>query len=435
MKKTVLSVMIVGTLSVTTAHSENLLEIYQLAQQNDAQLKAAQAQRDSTFEAKPQAEALLKPSVALSANANGIRSDVMHSPAGSGSSHFATADLGINVSHPLYHRDYWIMLEQADKQVAQAASQYAAEQQDLLVRSATAYFDVLSAQDALAFAKSENTAIARQLDQSKQRYEVGLIAITSVHEAQAAFDQSLADLIIAENALDGAWEALHEIIKLPVSKLSSVMAELPLSSPQPQNIEQWSSKAQQENLSIKAASYSAEIAKDNIKLQDAGDAPTLDLVGSHGVNLSSSKNGSDSQTTAIGLQFQMPLYTGGAVSSKTRQARFDYTAAQEGLDKTRRAVKRQVRNAYRSVVASISAVEALRASTVSTQSALEATEAGFDVGTRTMVDVLNAQRDLFRSKSNYAKARYNYILSGISLRQATGTLSSEDLEQVNSWLK
>jgi len=435
MKNAVLSLIVVTSISAGAVQAEDLLQVYQLAQQNDAQLKSAQAQRDSTFEVKPQAEALLKPSVSVGAGVTGVRSDVNHSAAGSDLSHFATADMSLNVSHPLYHRDYWVLLEQADKQVAQATSQFAAEQQDLLVRTATAYFDVLSAQDTLAFAKSENTAIARQLDQSKQRYEVGLIAITSVHEAQAAFDQSLADLIIAENTLDNAWESLHEIIMQPVNSLSAVAADLPLSPPMPQNMEQWSDKAQQENLSIKAASYSADIAKDTIKLQDAGDAPTLDLVGSHGVNLSSSKNGSDSQTTTVGIQFNMPLYTGGAVSSKTRQARYNYIAAQEGLDKQRRAVKRQVRNAYRGVVASISAVEALKASTVSTQSALEATEAGFDVGTRTMVDVLNAQRDLFRSMSNYAKARYNYILSGISLKQATGTLSENDLQQINSWLK
>ncbi len=435
MKKTVLSLMIAGLVSMGSAHGEDLLQVYQLAQQNDAQLKAARAQRDSAFEKRPQAEALLKPTVSLSADANGIRSDVNHSASGAQLNHYATASLSVSVSHPIYHRDYWIQLEQADKQVAQATSQYAADEQELIVRTATAYFDVLSAQDALMFSKSESTAIARQLDQSKQRFEVGLIAITSVHEAQAAYDQSLADLIAAENALDNGWEVLHEIVSEPVKSINAVAADLPLNPPTPKNIGQWGDKAQQENLAIKAASYTADIARDNIKLQDSGDAPTVDLVGSHGLNLSSSKTGTDSQTTTVGIQFNMPLYTGGGVSSRTQQARYDYTAAQEGLDQQRRSVKRQVRNAYRSVVASISAVEALKASTVSTQSALEATEAGFDVGTRTMVDVLNAQRDLFRAKSNYATARYNYILSGISLKQATGTLSVDDLKQVNSWLK
>jgi len=435
MRKLLLSLMSVGLMTAGGAQGEDLLQVYQLAQQNDAQLKTAQAQRDSAFEKKPQAEALLKPSVALSASANGVRSDVMHSPTGSSLKSYTTANLSLSVSHPLYHRDYWIQLGQADRQVAQASSQYAADEQDLIVRATTAYFDVLSAQDSLEFSKSENTAIARQLDQSKQRFEVGLIAITSVHETQAVFDQSSADLIAAENSLDNAWEVLHEIISQPVKKISAVADDLPLNPPSPSNIERWGEKAQQENLAIKAASFSADIARDNIKLQDAGDAPTVDLVGSHAINLSSSKTGSDSQTTTVGVQFNMPLYTGGAVFLRTRQAHFDYTAAQEELDRQRRSVNRQVRTAYRGVVASISAVEALKASTVSTQSALEATTAGFDVGTRTMVDVLNAQRDLFRSKSNYAKARYNYILSGISLKQATGTLSIGDLKQVNSWLK
>jgi len=435
MKKLYLPLLLAVLAGSSAARAEDLLEIYQLALDNDPQLKAALATRNSALEARPQAESRLLPSVNLSSGANLIRSDVNSSASGGSLNNYATASLSLNLSQSVYREEYAIQLDQADKQIAQAEVTYAAEEQALILRVAQAYFNVLSAEDSLEFARAENAAIARQLDQAKQRFEVGLIAITDVHEAQAAFDQSRADLIQAENALDNAREAQQEIIKQSVEQLVPLAEELPLNPPQPQNPERWAETAQTQNLSLQAALYGVDIARMNIDLQDAGDSPTVDLVGSHALNLSSSRSGTDAQTTTIGLQLNLPLYTGGAVNSRTRQARFDYEAAQENLDQQRRSVNRTVRDAYRGVITSISTVEALKASTISAQSALEATEAGFEVGTRTMVDVLNAQRDLFRARSNYSKVRYDFILNGLQLKQATGTLSAEDLKQVNSWLR
>ena len=178
-----------------------------------------------------------------------------------------------------------------------------------------------------------------------------------------------------------------------------------------------------------------DVARQAVEVSRSGHYPTLDLVGAHSLDRTGSPSGNDADTTSIGLQLNVPLYSGGGTSSKVRQAQYDFEAAQENLDKLRRSVNRQVRNSYRGVIAGISTVEALKAATVSAQSALEATEAGFEVGTRTMVDVLNAQRDLYQAKSNYATARYNYILSSLELKQAAGTLTKDDLVQVNSWLK
>lgn len=427
-----LASMLVGP---SLAQAEDLLEIYRLALENDPQLRAALATRNSVLETRPQAESRLLPSLDLASGANLIRSDVNSSPSGGSLDNYANATLSLNLSQSIYREEYDIQLDQADQQIAQAEVSYAAEEQALILRVAQAYFDVLSAEDGLEFARAENAAIARQLDQAKQRFEVGLIAITSVHEAQAAFDQSRADLIQAENALDNAREAQQEIIRQSVDQLAPLTEELPLNPPQPQNPETWADTAQTQNLSLQAALYGVNFTRMNIALQDAGDSPTVDLVGSHALNLSGSRHGTDAQTTTIGLQLNVPLYTGGAVSSRTRQARFDYQAAQENLDKQRRSVNRTVRDAYRGVMSSISTVEALKASTISARSALEATEAGFEVGTRTMVDVLNAQRDLFRALSNYSKVRYDYILNGLQLKQATGTLTADDLKQVNSWLQ
>jgi outer membrane protein len=431
MKKTLQKLLLLSFIITGPAVGQDLLQVYAIAEQNDAQLRAAQATRNSALEARPQADAGLLPNVSLSGNLNRVHYDVQ----GSGSSDFNKGDLKLSLVQPVYHRELKIAVDQADSQIAKAEVTYAAEEQDLMVRVAEAYFNVLSAQDKLEFAKAENAAIARQLDQSKQRFEVGLIAITSVHEAQAAYDQSRADLIQAENSLDNAWEALHEITREPMASLSGVNEELPLSLPQPQDIDQWGNSAQQQNLSIQAAHYGVEIARRNIDVKRSGNYPTVDLVGSHSMDRTGSPSGSDSNTTSIGLQLKVPLYNGGSVASTTRQAQFDLEAAQENLDKQRRSVKRQVRDAYRGVLASISSVEALKASTRSAQSALEATEAGFEVGTRTMVDVLNAQRDLFRARSNYSTVRYSYVLSGLRLKQAAGTLSKQDIEQVNAWLK
>jgi outer membrane protein len=433
MKRKILSVTMCSLLGVSSAYGDDLMQVYEAALENDAQIRAARATRNSTLEEKPQAVAQLLPTIGLSADANRVNRDI--EDAGGSSSTYENSSAKLSLNQPIYRHEYWVQLEQADQQVAKAEAEYAAAEQELMVRTAQAYFDVLSAQDSLEFAKAETEAISRQLDQAKQRFDVGLIAITDVHEAQAAYDQSRADLIAAENVLDDAWEALREIVKQKPASLSVLAEDLPLNSPVPESIEEWSNRAQQQNLSIRAADKDAAIARENISLQRAGHFPTLDLVGSHTVSRTDLDTGTDVDTSSIGVQLNLPLFAGGSVLSRTRQAEYDLEAAQEGLDAQRRSVERQVRDAYRGVLASISQVEALKASTVSAQSALEATEAGFEVGTRTMVDVLSAQRDLYQTRSNYSNVRYNYILSGLLLKQATGILSQEDLKQVNSWLR
>ncbi len=433
MKRKLIPLLFCPLLGFSTAHGENLIQVYESALTNDAQIRAARASRNSAMEAKPQARAQLLPTIGLSADAYEVHSDIKDT--GGGTEDYDSSSASISLSQPIFRREYWIQLTQADQQVERAEAQLSSAEQTLMVRTAQAYFGVLSAQDSLEFAKAETEAISRQLDQAKQRFEVGLIAITAVHEAQAAYDQSRADLIAAENALGDAWEALREIIHVRVSSLASLTPELPLNPPQPQDIEQWSGMAQQQNLDILATQKNMEIARENVSLQGAGHLPTLDLVGSHSVDRTGSSLGTDADTSSIGVELNIPLFAGGGVVSRTRQAEYDLEVAQEGLDAKRRAVDRQVRDAYRGVLASISQVEALKASTLSAQSALEATEAGFEVGTRTMVDVLSSQRDLYRTRSNYANVRYNYILSGLLLKQAAGILTRNDLEQVNSWLQ
>ncbi|MDJ0738677.1 MAG: TolC family outer membrane protein [Gammaproteobacteria bacterium] len=413
----------------------DLTEAYRLASVNDPALRAARATRDANFEAQPIARAQLLPNVALTGDATFTHQDVNSSPAGSFNDDFSSGNAAVQVTQPLYRKDRQIRLEQAEVQVEQATVDFNIAEQDLILRTAQAYFGVLSATDTLAFAEAEKKAIARQLDQAKQRFEVGLIAITGVHEAQARFDQARADEILARTNLDNAIEALREITFEPADPLSRLKAKIPLNAPQPASLDEWTELALRNNPGIVSARFDADIARKQIRLADAGDSPALDLVGSYGITGSSADAGTDANTAAIGLQLSMPLYTGGGVAASTRQARFQFEAAQEVLEQRRRAVQTQVRNAYRGVVSSISRVAALAAAQVSAKSALDATEAGFEVGTRTLVDVLDGQRDLFRARRDFAQSRYDYILNTLALFQAAGTLSQEDVDTVNGWLQ
>lgn len=435
MKTRLLSLFLIPLFWLPTAQAENLMQVYELALQNDAQFRAARATRDSALESRPQAVAQLLPNLSMSGSADRIDSKVVNSPTGANSSLYNKNSLTISLSMPVYRRELWVQLDQADDQIAQAEAVYAAAEQDLIVRTAQAYFNILSAQESLEFANAETAAIGRQLEQAKQRFDVGLIAITAVHEAQAAYDQSRADQIQAENDLDNTREVLYEITKTKIKRLAPLDKNLVLTKPVPTNIEQWASKALEQNLSIKAAEKTTAIARSNVKVKQSGHLPSLDLVGSHSRNRYRDSLSSETNNSTIGLQLTVPIFAGGAVNSQTRQARYDLEASQENLDKERRSVIRQVRDAYRGVLASISSVKALKASTVSTRSALEATEAGYEVGTRTIVDVLNSQRDLYRSLKNYANVRYNYIMSGLKLKQAAGTVSEQDLKQITAWLR
>lgn len=431
MKKSFHLMLAIAALLSAPAHSEDLLEVYQLAQQGDPQLRAAAATRNAAQEYKPLAEANLLPALSASASASHAWRDTD----GAGNSDFNQGGLGLNLSHPLYREDYDIQLEQADDQIAQADAQFRTAEQDLIYRVSEAYFNILAAKDNLQFAEAENAAISRQLEQAKQRYEVGLIAITSVHEAQAAYDQSRADLIRAQNTLDNAGEALREIIQVKVGALAPLHQDVPMAPPEPQDIDQWARMAQQQSLELLAAQHGVEIARKNMQLSDAADAPQVSLVSGYNMDRTDYDMGSDSDSASIGVQFKMPLYTGGGVQAATRQARYNYEAATESLDQQRRSVDRRIRDSYRGVLAGISAVNALRAAIVSAASALEATSAGFEVGTRTMVDVLNAERDLYAARSAHASERYRYILNRLQLKQAAGALNMDDLTEINSWLQ
>ena len=304
-----------------------------------------------------------------------------------------------------------------------------------MLKTANAYFNVLAAQDDLTFAISEKKTIARQLEQAQQRFEVGLIAITDVYEAQAGYDQSRSDVIAAENNVQNTKEALKEIIGPYSGELSKLGEILPLPEPVPNNIDEWNTTALNQNLQILVARNESEIIQENIDIQRSGHYPTLDVVGSFGLNDISGNLNARGNTESIGVQLNIPLFEGGAVNSRTREAEYQFTEAKENLIATQRAVTKEVKDSYRGVISAISQVGALKSAVKSGKSSLNATEAGFDVGTRIMVDVLSTTRNYTNAQSKYSKSRYAYILNGVRLKNASSILSVTDLEEINRYLK
>ncbi|EPP5480183.1 outer membrane channel protein TolC [Vibrio cholerae] len=419
-----------GTLS-SAVWAENLAEIYNQAKENDPQLLSVAAQRDAAFEAVTSSRSALLPQINLTAGYNINRSN-----RDSRDSDILSA--GVGFSQELYQRSSWVSLDTAEKKARQADSQYAATQQGLILRVAKAYFEVLRAQDNLEFVRAEKAAVGRQLEQTKQRFEVGLSAITDVHDAQAQFDGVLADEVLAENSLTNSYEALREITGQEYSKLAVLDTKRFAASRTTESSEALIEKAQQQNLSLLAARISQDVARDNISLASSGHLPSLTLDG--GYNYADNRNSnasspSDYNDFKIGVNLKVPLYTGGNTTSLTKQAEFAYVAASQDLEAAYRSVVKDVRAYNNNINASIGALRAYEQAVISAKSALEATEAGFDVGTRTIVDVLDATRRLYDANKNLSNARYDYILSVLQLRQAIGTLSEQDVMDVNAGLK
>ncbi|MBF4384052.1 outer membrane channel protein TolC [Vibrio anguillarum] len=411
--------------------ADTLTEIYNQAKENDPQLLSSAAQRDAAFEAVTSSRGDLLPQINLTAGYNINRSDI-----DARESDKLTA--GISFSQQLYQRSSWVSLDTAEKNARKADSAYAATQQGLILRVAQAYFEVLRAKDNLAFVRAEKAAVARQLEQTKQRFEVGLSAITDVHDAQAQYDGVLADEVLAKNSLTNSYETLREITGQEHSDLSVLDTNRFSASKTTQPIDALLEEAQQKNLSLLTARIAQDVAKDNISLASSGHLPSLTLDGGYKYGDESNNNSGskgDYNDFNVGINLAVPLYTGGKTTSQTKQAEFAYVAASQDLEKTYRSVVKDVRAFNNNINASIGALRAYEQSVISAKSALEATEAGFDVGTRTIVDVLDSTRRLYDANKNLSNARYDYVLSVLQLRQAVGTLSEQDILDINAGLK
>jgi len=426
-----------AALATSAARADDLLQIYDIAVQSDPLLREAEQRLFATKEIEPQARALLLPNVALQGTAdyNNVTLSGRGVTGGNRSDSFVTQGVQAVVNQTVYNRANWMTLKQTGDTIAQAEAQYRNTQIELMVRTTQAYFDVLQAADAVTVSEALVRADERQLEQSKQRFEVGLVAITDVNDSQASYDRSKANLITAKRTLDNAWEALRVIVgplSVPLARLGET---LPLAPPEPNDVQAWADSARRNNFGIIASTEAVAAAKLQIEIAKSGFYPTLGLQAGYDIARSGAEFNTDSNTAFVGLTLNVPIYQGGAVVSQTREAGYNFRAAQDQLDQTRRQVDQQVKDAFRGIISSIEDVKARQAAVVSARSSLESTEAGLEVGTRTQVDVLNAQRQLFQAEFDYLASRYTYIINGVKLHQATSTLSRDVLAKGNAWLK
>ncbi|HNP37066.1 MAG TPA: TolC family outer membrane protein [Woeseiaceae bacterium] len=436
-----------------SAFATSLLEVYQQALQSDPQIHEAEARRLAALEAEPQARGVLLPQIGFDADwtkqessGNSIFNDESGVPASVHTKYESeTTRWQFGLRQTLFRWDQIVGLRRADKLVARAEAVREAAQQDLIVRVTERYFNVLAAEDQLLAIHANRAAIARQLEQAKQRFEVGLIAITDVQESQAAYDRAGADEIAAKRLLATARGYLREITGEYVDQLAAPTEELPLTTPAPADENQWVDYALDQNLSLVASRIDEQLANDEISFRRSGHYPTVELVASSGSSdidadrslasgpfLSADQDG---KSDSIGVVLNIPIFAGGYTSSRVRESVYLHRASLENLQRVTRETERQTRDAYLGVLSEISRVQALARAVESSQTALEATQAGFDVGTRTIVDVLNFQFQLYQSITNYQQSRYDYVLNYMRLKQAAGTLQVQDLEILEPYLE
>ena len=452
-------------LGVHAAAAADLVAVYQRALQNDPQLREAEANRLAALESKPQALAALLPQVAGNAVASRERDR------GPSNQSFSFTDVstgkpivvvehqdfnglatthnhkyGVDLKENLFRWENWVALQRADAQVAQAEADYQAAQQDLMSRVAQRYFDVLASQDDLDAQEGALASVNRQLEQAEKRYEVGLIAITDVQEARASHDSSAAAVIAAKRQVASAQEFLREITGDLFDSLARPIEPFELTNPDPVSEDRWVEMALQQNLSLVSSRLAADIARENVSSARGGHFPSLDLVASGyklnvdgaSINADGTPYGNssiDQNQRSIGIQLTFPLYSGGMVSSQVRQAVYQHRAAKERVERVARQTEHDARDSYLGVLSEISRVKALRRAVESNTTALNATEAGYEAGTRTAVDVVESRRLWIQAQTDYSRSRYDYMINVLKLQQAAGILSEQSLNRLNTLLK
>jgi len=440
------------------ASAADLLSVYQDALANDPAIREADATRKANREARPQAWAALLPQINGQAGlTRGEQDSTTTQPqtinaAGSvlvvqRTVHTEpdTRTWALNLRQSVFNWNYWATLRASNYQVAQAEADYQAAEQDLMSRAAARYFGVLSAQDTVEAQQAALDAFNRQLDQANKRFEVGLIAITDVQDTKAARDQAAAAVIAAKRSLATAEEQLREVTGQKYDRLARPGDSMPLKTPEPNVEQQWVDVSMEQNLALISSRLQADQARENVQVAFGGHLPTIDIVATRDhskgegdsrfdptLPLIPAPSHSDDKT--YGLQVTVPIFSGGLTQSRVRQSQYLWIAAKERVTRTSRATERAARDAYLGVISNMARVEALRQALESSQTSLKATEAGYEVGTRTSVDVLDARRLLVQAQTNYSQSRYDYLQTVIALRQAAGNLDKKTLEDMNTLL-
>ena len=420
---------------------EDLMQIYREAQQNDPAIAAARANWEATQERVPQARAGLLPNVALSAsaNANYFGTNLDSDPHVSINRNFGLGGLTVSAAQPLYRYANTVAYSQAVQQVQQADYTLASARQDLILRVAAAYFDVLLAQFNVEVTESQKAAVSEQLAQAKRNFEVGVATITDTNEAQAKYDSIVAQEITSQNDLDNKRTALRAIIGRMPRDLKRLGPGFEPTLPSPNSLDAWVERALADNLAVRIAQYNADIASLEIERQRAGRLPTLDLVASANAQLFNasvnSSSAGEQHQLAVGLSLNVPLYTGGFVDSKVREALALQDAARQNLEVARRNALFTAQTGFTGVTSAAASVKALEQALVSAQTAYESNKTGQEVGVRTNLDVLNTQQNLFQTRRDVAQAYFNYLVGILRLKSAAGTLDERDLEDINRRLR
>jgi len=420
------------------SQAENLLQVYQQARISNPDLRKSAADRDAAFEKINEARSPLLPQLGLGADysyTNGFRdSNGVNSNVTSGS---------LQLTQVLFDMSKWRALTLQEKQAGIQDVTYQTDQQSLILNTATAYFKVLAAIDTLSYTEAQKQAIYRQLDQTTQRFNVGLVAITDVQNARSQYDAVLANEVTARNDLDNAVEELRQVTGNYYPELASLNVD-GFKTNKPSAVNALLKEAESRNLSLLQARLSQDLAREQIRQAQDGHLPTLSLSASSGVS-NTSYDGSKTRDNAqyrdndagqnkIGLSFSLPLYQGGMVNSQVKQAQYNFVGASEQLESAHRSVVQTVRSSFNNVNASISSINAYKQAVVSAQSSLDAMEAGYSVGTRTIVDVLDATTTLYNAKQQLSNARYNYLINELNIKSALGTLNEQDLVALNNAL-
>lgn len=424
------------------AQAADLLETFRAAQANDPVFAAARATQQAGKEKLSQGRSLLMPSINLSANSTFNNVTTQYPPTTNplfkdGTSRYNSNGYNVNLVQPLFRQQNWQVYNESQLQAAQAEMQLKIAEQDLILRVAQAYFDVLIAQESVGLVNAQKTAISEQLEQAKRNFEVGSATITDTLEAQARYDLTGAQEIAAQNDLEIKRSALQQLINTTPGELAHLDTGFKLEAPQPADMGKWVDQAETDNLQLAIARAGAEIADREVMRNRGGHYPTVDLVANYTQNNANGGSfgiGSDTTNKSIGVQLNMPLFQGGAVNSRWREAEANRERARQELENARRNVAQQARQSYLGAVSGIAQVQALQQALTSSVSVLDASKLGHEVGVRTNLDVLNAQQQLYSTRRDLYQAQYNYLLSQLRLKQAVGSLGEEDLGKVNQAL-
>jgi outer membrane protein len=426
------------TFAAVPLHAETLKDIYLQALENDHNFRSARANRDAGLENKALGRSALLPQIGGSGtwSKTDLDTKVGTDQRPAGKYDLDGVSYGASLQQSIIDLSNWHNYARGRALADAAEAEFAVAEQDLILRTANAYFDALKAVDNLATAKAEQDALAHQLEQTKQRFAVGLTAITEVHEAQAAYDSATANRLVADGNLGIAFEALEVLTGQSYHSLSPLLDEFPVQPPQPAAREEWVELALNNNARLKASAFAAASAEAGAKAAKSAHLPTLTGSLNYGHSEQDMENLAieDQDTTSIRLDLNIPLYSGGRVSATRRQAYYQYLSTRERFLQTQRDTVQEARSNHLAVLTTAATVKARKQAITSSRSALEATQAGYDVGTRDLVDVLNAQRNLYSAQRDYFNALYTYVIATLQLKRAAGVLVAADINELDQWL-